>query len=273
MSRLFFGLFASMFFALAGATAAPLEHLQSARADDYFKVESETIGRPFHIYVRLPGGYAEGDAEYPVIYLLDGGTNFPMLAPYYFLLSFDEPAPEAIIVGISYGGNSFEEGNFRGTDYTAPSPEREFWGGAEQYQTFLETELLPMIEEKFRADKSRRVLFGQSLAGQFVIYSALTNPDLFWGRIASNPAFHRNLDYFLNLKPAEPKKEPRVFVAGATLDDERFLTPRTALLAQWEQSPPPWDFAVGVLEGERHASAAPLAFRAGMRWLFQDATE
>ena len=119
-----------------------------------------------------------------------------MLAPYYFLLKFDEPMPEAIIVGISYGANSRAEGNYRGTDYTAPSPERETYGGASAYQNFLADELLPLIERKYRVDKTRRILFGQSIAGQFVLYSAMTRPDLFWGRIASNPALHRNLEFF-----------------------------------------------------------------------------
>lgn len=253
---------------MASARAGTLDHLQSAKADDYFKIESEIIGRPFHIFVRLPENYDEESKDYPVIYLLDGGTNYPLLVPYYILLSFDEEMPDAIFVGISYGGAGFEDGNYRSADYTAPSPEREFWGGAENYQKFLQSELIPVIEEKFRADKSRRILFGQSLAGQFVVYSALTKPDLFWGRIASNPAFHRNLEYFLDLAPETPQTSPRLFIAAASNDAERFKTPRDALLESWRESPPPWNYEVGTLDGEYHASAAPLAFRAGMRSLF-----
>jgi hypothetical protein len=176
--------------------------------------------------------------------------------------------PDIIMVGISYGGAGFENGNYRGTDYTAPSPEREFWGGAENYQNFLASELIPVIEEKFRADKARRILFGQSLAGQFVVYSALTNPDLFWGRIASNPAFHRNLEYFRDLAPETPQSSPQLFIAAASNDAERYITPRDALLQHWAKNPPPWEYEVGALNGEYHAAAAPLAFRAGMRWLF-----
>ncbi len=259
---------AFMFFLLTPARAEQLDYLQSAKADAYFRLDSEQIGRPFHIFVRLPEDYLTQKGQYPVIYLLDGGTNYPLLTSYYSLLSIDEVMPDAIIVGISYGGSTFEEGNYRSTDYTAPSPEREFWGGAEAYQNFLESELIPVIEDKYRADKLRRILFGQSLAGQFVIYSALTNPDLFWGRIASNPAFHRNLDYFLKLQPEPAQTSPRLLIASGSNDDERFLTPRSQLLEHWRQNPPPWSYTVETLEGEYHASAAPLAFRAGMRWLF-----
>ncbi len=255
-------------FSVSASNAADLDHLQSAKAHGYHLINSEIVERPYHIYVQLPDGYEESDKTYPVIYLLDGGTTYPMLTAYFLLLGIDEPMPEAIIVGISYGGASFEEGNYRSTDYTAPSPEREYWGGAEKYQSFLGTELLPLIEKTYRADKSRRILFGQSLAGQFVLYSAMTNPDLFWGRIASNPALHRNLDYFLELDVAKPSGDPLVFIGAASGDAEQFQIPRDEWLKRWEREDLPWTFEVETLEGERHASAAPLVFRAGLRWLF-----
>ena len=40
----------------------------------YHQVESESVGRGYHIYVRLPDGYTESEASYPTVYLLDGGN-------------------------------------------------------------------------------------------------------------------------------------------------------------------------------------------------------
>lgn len=239
-----------------------------AKPDAYHLVNSKITERPYHIYIDLPDSYGEANKTYPVIYLLDGGLNFPMISPYYLLLRINEPMPEAIIVGIAYPGLGLENGNYRGTDYTAPSPERDYFGGAENYQRFLKTELLPLVETTYRADKSRRILFGQSLAGQFVLYSAMTNPDLFWGRIASNPALHRNLQFFLDLETTEPSKVPNVFIGRASREAERFSVPLKEWMARWESEAPPWAFEVQMLEGEYHAGAAPIAFRAGMRWLF-----
>ena len=117
------------------------------------------------------------------------------------------------------GSDTFEGGNFRSTDYTAPSEERDYWGGAEKCQLFLSSELLPRIENDYRSDSSQRVIFGQSIGGQFVLYTALTESNLFWGHIASNPALHRNLPFFLQqhgkpdpLKVALPPVRRRRYV-------------------------------------------------------------
>lgn len=259
--------------ALPASAQDRLDNLQSIKPQGYHLLQSETLGRPFHIYVDLPRAYDWGDDKYPVIYLLDGGTMYPLLSSYFLLMTIDEPVPEAIIVGISYGATSAADGNFRSTDYTADAKGRDHWGGAPEYLNFLENELLPFIETTYRTDKTRRVLFGQSLGGQFAIYAAMTRPELFWGYIASNPALHRNVGFFLDLEPSKTANETHLFIAQGSRDNERFLAPRAAWVTKWTDQTPPWIMAVETLDGEYHASAAPLAFRAGMRWLFSNDSE
>ncbi|MEM9303217.1 MAG: alpha/beta hydrolase-fold protein [Pseudomonadota bacterium] len=243
--------------------------MHGARPDAHFVLEPEAIGRPFNIFVRLPEGYEDTDASYPVVYVLDGGTLFPLFVPYYRLVGINEALPEAIIVGIGYPGTTFAEGNYRGTDYTAPSAERDYYGGAPRFQTFLADELLPLIEARYRTDRTRRIIFGQSLGGQFVLYTALTRPNLFWGHIASNAAIHGNAERFLAMEPGTANGESHLFLANAEFDDARFAEPRDRWLAAWaDRKGRPWRFGVQRFEGEYHAGLAPLAFRAGMRWLF-----
>lgn len=261
------GVFAAFF---AIAKADELQFLQSLNDPAYHHLESETLERPFHIFVRLPEDYDATKRKYPTVYLLDGGTTFPLLASFYVLMSIDEPMPDAIIVGISYGGASFEEGNFRSTDYTAAASDRDFWGGASDYQHFLETELFELIEGNYRSDAKRRIIYGQSLGGQFVLYTALTKPDLFWGHIASNPALHRNLSFFLEKPENSRSTSSKLFVSSGTRDAERFRTPALAWIDHWTgQSETPWQLKVVHLENETHAAAAPNSFRTGMRWLFE----
>jgi len=256
-------------FASTAFAGDPLDRLPTIAPDGYHIVEAENLKRPFHVYVRLPEGYEESDERYPVIYLLDGGYTYPLLASYYSLLPIDEPMPKAIIVGISYGGASFEEGNFRSTDFTAPSDDHDFWGGAKAFQAFLAEELLPFVAKKYRTDEARRIIYGQSLGGQFVVYSAMTMPALFWGRIASNPAFHRNLDFFLDMKPAMTETRSQLIVTAAEEEVLRFRQPAQKWIAHWsEQDGLPFEFEIVDLPGERHATATPIAFRAGMRILF-----
>ena len=238
----------------------------------YRLVDSEIVGRRYHIFVMLPDGYEQSAAEkYATIYLLDGGALFPLFSAYYRYLNAGNEIPDAIIVGISYGTDNFEEGNYRSTDYTATSPERDYWGGAELFQLFLAGELFPYIEETYQSNAERRVIFGQSLGGQFVLYTALTRPNLFWGHIASNPALHRNLPFFLR-QHAEPKpgrKPSRLFVADGTLNDSRFRNPSQQWIEHWiDRDDKPWTLKTMDLNGHSHMSAPPASFRQGMHWLF-----
>lgn len=90
------------------------------------------------------------------------------------------------------------------------------------------------------------MIFGQSLGGQFVLFTALTDPLLFCGHIASNPALHRNLEFFLRRDAEledEEHREPadgrvgqartRVFVSVAELDEERFRGPAVRWMEHW----------------------------------------
>lgn len=174
-----------------------LHHLPALQGD-YFEFESDVLARPLHIYVRLPQGYADNSAKYPIVYLLDGDSLFPILASNHLFLTYDDKLPEAIIVGIAYG--SFDPAiNKRSYDYTPDLPDAvEGQGGAANFHHFLQHELIPEVESRFRVDPSKRVLFGQSYGGTMVLYSAYTEPDLFWGRIASNPHFEAGRDLFFS---------------------------------------------------------------------------
>lgn len=260
---------------LAGSmanAAVSTEFLQGLGNTRYHYVESDGIGRGYHVYVKLPDAYDESaDHKYPTIYLLDGGALFPLLSAYFRYLRFGEEIPSAIIVGISYGSSDFEGGNYRSTDYTAKSPERSYWGGAGRFQQFLSDELVPFIEDTYQSRADRRVIFGQSIGGQFVLYTALTEPGLFWGHIASNPALHRNLPFFLkeHADPALQGERSRLFVASGSDDDPRFRGPAMKWIEHWsavENSP--WQLSTMTLDGHSHMSAPPASFRHGMRWLF-----
>lgn len=267
--------FSILVFAIFGlvstSQAQSVEHLHGLRISDYHLVQADKLDRPYHIYVRLPEGYDATKKTYPTIYLLDGGLSFPLLTSYYKYLSFGDGLPEVIFVGISYGTDDWQQGNMRSTDFTAPAPDRENYGGAPKFQNFLQNQLIPMVEEKYRSDPKRRIVFGQSLGGQFVLYTAITKPDLFWGHIASNPALHRNLPFFLDIEPANIKTNSRVFAASGENDDDRFRIPAMAWFKHWNaKEDHPWKFKTVTLPGETHMSAPPAAFRQGMNWLFEE---
>jgi predicted alpha/beta superfamily hydrolase len=252
--------------------SAEINGMQGLGDTRHHVVTSRVLDKRMHVLVGLPDDYdPNGDTDYPVVYILDGGELYPLLKAYSGYLQAGKEVPALILVGISYGTSDWEKGNDRSHDYTAPTEEREFWGGAEEFQRFLSFELLSLIEGHYRARADRRVIFGQSLGGQFVLYTAQTRPDLFWGHIASNPALHRNLPLFLSMHPDAPETQSHLFVGSASDDDPRFREPALKWIEHWsDQDQLPWRLHIETLAGHNHFSAPPASFRRGIRWLFSD---
>jgi predicted alpha/beta superfamily hydrolase len=244
-------------------------HLQSLGHVDYLTFNPEEPQREMHVFVDLPEAYEASRDHYPTIYLLDGGNTYPLLAAYHHYLRFGNEAPRVILVGISYGADSFREGNMRQTDFTAPSRERDFWGGGETFLRALEQELIPLIEQRYRAAPGQRILFGHSLGGQLVLLAAMRRPGLFNGLIASNPAIVGNLDYFLDANTLSPAtgEQTRLFLALAEQERDELRVNTLAWKDRWQAAQPPWELEFMILPDQTHLSSVAESFRQGLRWL------
>ncbi|HTU11985.1 MAG TPA: alpha/beta hydrolase-fold protein [Allosphingosinicella sp.] len=248
--------------------AVPFDHLPALKGG-YFRHDSRILGRPLHIYVRLPADYAEQpERHYPIVYLLDGDSLFPILAAIHLFLTYDDGLPEAIVVGIAYGG--FDPAvNRRDVDFTGPAegaaPER---AGAPAFQRMLREELLPEVERRWRADPARRILFGQSRGGSFVLYSAFTEPDLFWARIASNPAFEPGRARFFGAPPSATRRDLRLIVSSGTRDRPHLRATAVEWFRHWAGRGAPWTIRAQTIEGGTHAADAGTVYREALRWLF-----
>lgn len=238
----------------------------------HFVLKSKVVGREYQLFVRLPEAYDPDGAPYPVVYLLDGDITFPMLGAYERYLSFYDETPDIILVGIGYGARTRADGNRRTFDYTVASPTRNDTGGAENFQKMLETEALPWIEGAYNVDPGKRIVFGQSLGGQFVLYTALTKPDLFWGHIASNPAIQDNAAFFYESDfDAGQRTASRLFVVSGSDERERYAAPMSAWRAHWVgKRAKPWALKTVTLDSHSHVSIGPAAYRRGMAWLFSE---
>jgi predicted alpha/beta superfamily hydrolase len=140
----------------------------------------------------------------PVIYVLDANLYFDIYATILKKYSEVGLLPASILVGVGY--SSFEKmESLRVRDYTFPVglPEYEMpvSGKADLFLNFMQNELVPMIDQKFSSDTTKRILTGHSLGGYFAMFTLLNdlkeNKNLFHGYIAASPSLHYNHNYLL----------------------------------------------------------------------------
>lgn len=264
------------FLLLASAPSATAQQaaevpFPAALRGDAFRLESATLGRGFDIYVRLPLDYDPDGSAYPVVYLLDGDSLFPILAANHLFLTYDEGLPEAVVVGIAYGGFDASV-NRRGLDFQSPdeslAPDQ---AGAEAFHKVLTDELIPIIEGRFHVDPDRRVLFGQSRGGNLVLYSAVAHPDVFWGRIASNPSLTPGMGSIISGAASAGRDDLKVVVTSGERDRADLRSEAAFWVETWsgrDAEERPWEVRLIPIAGGTHAANAPDAYRAGMLWLF-----
>ncbi len=157
-----------------------------------FSLPSRVLGETREAIVHLPEGYAEeGDARYPVIYVLDGSSQDTHTARTAAMMASIGAMPKAIVVGIPNVNDS------RNRDYTPPfgaqdeeDPQGEK-GHADRFLAFLKTELIPEVDRRYRTTEAR-ALSGWSRGGLFVVYSLMAEPSLFQARFAHSPALWRD---------------------------------------------------------------------------------
>lgn len=125
------------------------------------------------IWVHLPEAYkADGTERYPVMYVLDGKEQFQALVAVIEHLSGENLAPKMIVVGI-HQNDRLAELTF-GKDSEFPNSE----GKGEQFLDYVEKELIPHVDAKYRS-APYRTFVGHSVGGLAVVHTLVHRPQLF----------------------------------------------------------------------------------------------
>jgi putative tributyrin esterase len=143
--------------------APPVTSSDGVTAEDV-ELDSAALGRTMHYRVILPAGYSKAHKHYPVLYMLHGFLN-----PYY---EWDRQtelakhlAPYDLVVVLVQGDNAF---------YLDSAVK----GSKDQYQTYLNRELMPHVASRYRivTETHGRAIAGVSMGGYGAMLSVLKRP-------------------------------------------------------------------------------------------------
>lgn len=193
-----------------------------------FEIYSKALKEKRQYKVYLPPSYQVKEAKdktYPVLYVLDGDdTRLKGIAGLVESLSsynLEQQIPEFVIVAIP---NTNRERDltptktnliFKGETLAEFSES----GGADQFISFLSTELVPQIESAYRVNE-RKGLVGQSFGGLFVAHTLLTQPQLFNDYLITDATFVWDENYLNRMKLDKLKAQTKIgiFVGLANND-------------------------------------------------------
>ncbi len=150
--------------------------------------------RPYLVYT--PPSYDDSTTapqRYPVLFLLDGDAHFHSVSGLIQILGTGVNGtfaiPEMILVAIP---NTDRMRDMTPTNVTVgfdgkPQPALRTSGGMANFLTFIKTELIPHIEQRYRT-MPYRVFIGHSLGGITTINALYTIPETFNAYVAIDPS-------------------------------------------------------------------------------------
>lgn len=156
-----------------------------------YQMDSEILKEKREYIVELPNSYFNSNKAYPLVVVLDGEYNYHSHSGILKHMTEARQIPEMIIVAVKnvdrvrdYTPTTYLT-NLNGTDGTESNKTS---GGSKQFLEFLERELLPKIENKYRVN-AFKVLVGISHGGLLVGSSFLSKDTSFTGFISMDPSF------------------------------------------------------------------------------------
>lgn len=252
---------------------------------------SSKTDHDYQIDVALPLSYHSGNKQYPVIYLTDSNSNFPIVVGNLRVLQLGREMPEAIIVGIGYKDANIQEVmSYRSHDLTPtkddisdkeaiespiyPLLPGTVSGGAGKFIAFIDQELKPYINDTYRTDKDDQTYVGHSLGALFGLYVlfnhtasfdkyVIASPSIWWdGKVSAR--------YEENYAKANNTMPKQVFFSVGKMEEPGMASDMlTMFKAIKSRGYPRLDIGHYLLEGETHLSSIGPATSRGLRFVFR----
>ena len=154
------------------------------------ELQSTILAEKRILNIYLPEGYNKNDTiKYPVIYLLDGSADEDFIhvvgLVQFNSFSWINRVPKSIVVGIA---NIDRRRDFTyPTTFEAEKKAFPTTGHSDKFIAFIEKELQPFIENKYKTTRSRTII-GESLGGLLAKEILLKKPTLFNKYIIVSPS-------------------------------------------------------------------------------------
>jgi predicted alpha/beta superfamily hydrolase len=209
---------------LAGQTADRIPAHASFVVHSHFLAEDRTIN------VYSPPVRAPGDTVLPVLYMLDGGLaeDFPHVVNTIDSLIRLGRLARVMVVGI--------ENTQRRRDLTGPtavasdSAIAPRVGGSAAFRAFIRDELMPEVHARYGSSEETAIV-GESLAGLFIVETALFEPTLFRRYIALSPSVWWNGGELVRIAPQRATTLPPDRVLYLSAANEAQIADGTASIA------------------------------------------
>lgn len=200
------------------------EIIDPALTQQEFAIQSNANGATYKIKVGLPADYNPSVKKYASMYVLDGEEDFEFVANRCKEISDTLGVTNVLVISIGYGRN-------RSIDYT-PTKMSSVTGGGPEFLKFIETQLIPKIEQTYTVDTARssRVIIGHSYGGLFGAYAFCANNKVFGNYILLSPSLW--FDNYVSMQIEKDNRDKNqnqaqlVFMGiGGTEEVDRMLTP------------------------------------------------
>ena len=250
-------------------TAAPEVKIPGTQM---LKVHSSIVGRDYILDVNLPRDYDDTTKTFPVVYVLDGQWDFPLVASIYGQQYYDGFVPGLIVVGVTWGGENPNYDSLRAFDFSPTSvnqPDR--YGNAPKFLKFIKDELIPFIQSKYRVDKNDRTLMGSSMGGLFTIYTLLNQTSIFNKYVCTSPVvtWDHDLLFKMEKKYAEnnSKLPVKLYMAVGGYENIKPLEKFAEQIKEGKFEG--LKFRSKVIEGMGHSGGKSEGFSRGIQFVFE----
>lgn len=165
-------------------------------------IHSEILNESREFWIHIPESAKDSSnykTKYPVLYLLDGPSNFNSVTGIIEHLSNNMVVPEMIIVGIANTNRSLDMTPTKvDVDFMSGDSIQYASGGGNKFLDFIEKELVPHVEKIYPAT-TYKTFVGHSFGGLSVINALINRKELFNNYVAIDPSLWWDNRAFLNV--------------------------------------------------------------------------